>query len=176
MPLADVDLQGIVGELASQPGHPKVAALIHRLLTDGLGARSTEIDFERPLPEVRGKADALLGRTVFEFKSNLRRESADAEAQLPRYLAQREAETRERFVGIATDGASYAAYETAQREPPRASNLHRFNGRPTRRAGMARGCRGGVHRPAAGPRDRPPRAGQVEPRLAPGARGPGVTL
>ncbi len=111
MPLAHAKLQEIVAELASRPGHPKVSAHMHRLLTDGLGASSTEIDFERPLPEVHGQADALLGRTVFEFKSDLRREKADAESQLARYLAQREAETGERFTGIATDGASFAAYE-----------------------------------------------------------------
>src|SRR3990170_2856744 len=111
MLLADVDLQGIVAELASQPGHPKVAALIHRLLTDGLGARSTEIDFERPLPEVRGRTDALLGRTVFEFKSDLRREKHEAEEELTRYLGDRERETGEHFVGIATDGARFIPYE-----------------------------------------------------------------
>ncbi|MDO8615495.1 MAG: N-6 DNA methylase [Dehalococcoidia bacterium] len=111
MALAHAALQEIVAQLASRPGHPKVSALIHQLLTEGLEARSTEIHFELPLPEVHGKADALLGRTVFEFKSNLRRERGDAEAQLSRYLSQREADTGERFVGIATDGATYCAYE-----------------------------------------------------------------
>ena len=69
------------------------------------------MDFERPAPEVHGRIDALLGRTVFEFKSDLRRETGDAEEELARYLGEREAQTGERFVGIATDGASFVPYE-----------------------------------------------------------------
>ena len=84
---------------------------MHRLLVGGLGAASSEIEFERPLPEVHGRADALLGRTVFEFKSDLRREAGDAEEELARYLSQREAATGERFVGVATDGAVFTPYE-----------------------------------------------------------------
>jgi len=96
-------LREIVAELVTKPGHEKVKALVYVLLTEGLGASSWEMDFEKPLPEVRGRADALLGRTVFEFKRDLRRETGAAEEELTRYLSQREAETRERFVGIATD-------------------------------------------------------------------------
>jgi hypothetical protein len=103
-------LQEIVVELVSRPGHTKVTALLHRLLTDGLGADSTLIDFESQLPEVRGRIDALLGRTVIEVKSDLRREWTDAEGQLLRYLPQREKETGQRFTGIATDGAEYRVY------------------------------------------------------------------
>ena len=47
---------------------------------------------------------------VFEFKSNLRRERADAEEQLTRYLTEREGATRERYTGVATDGATFIAY------------------------------------------------------------------
>ena len=64
----------VVSELASRPGHEKVRALTHRLLVDDLGADSRDIDFEKSVPEARGRIDALLGRTVFEFKSDLRRE------------------------------------------------------------------------------------------------------
>ena len=46
--------------------------------------------------------DALLGRTLFEFKSDPLREQRDAESKLPGYLAQRQAETGMHFVGIAT--------------------------------------------------------------------------
>ena len=60
---------------------------------------------------MRGRVDALVGRTLFEFKSDLRRERADAEAQLARYLGEREAATAERYVGIATDGADFRSYE-----------------------------------------------------------------
>ena len=72
-------LNETVVELASRPGHEKVRALLYRLLVDGLGAASREIDFEKPVPEVNGRIDALLGRTVFELKSDLRRERRDAE-------------------------------------------------------------------------------------------------
>ena len=111
MMLTNADLREIAVELASRPGHEKVRGLVYRVLVDGLGASSTEIQFERPLPEVHGRTDALLGRTVFEFKTNLRRESHDAEEELTRYLAQRERETGDRFVGIATDGATFVPYE-----------------------------------------------------------------
>ena len=100
----------IVSELAEQPGHEKVRALVHRLLVDDLGADSRDIDFEKPVPEVHGRIDALLGRTVFEFKSNLKRERGDAEEGLTRYLTERESQTGEKYVGIATDGAEFIAY------------------------------------------------------------------
>ena len=104
------DLEPIVAELARKPGHEKVRGHLLRLLTDGLGADATSIDFERQVPEVRGRIDALLGRTVFEIKRDLGRERGDAEAQLARYLPQREAETGQHFVGIATDGAEFRVY------------------------------------------------------------------
>ena len=104
-------LAEIVVEMASRPGHEKVRALIYEVLVYGLGARSSEIHFERALPEVRGRADALLGLTVFEFKRDLRRERRDAEEGLSRYLPERERETGERFIGIATDGAEFLPYE-----------------------------------------------------------------
>ena len=100
----------LVAELASRPGHEKVRALLHRLLTDGMGVDSRDIDFEKPAPEVRGRIDALLGPTVFELKSDLRRERAEAEQGLARYLAEREGQTGESWVGIATDGADCLAY------------------------------------------------------------------
>ena len=87
------DLNELVVELASRPGHEKVRVLLHRLLVGGLGANSQDIDFERPVPEVRGRIDALLGRTVFELKSDLRRERKDAEKGLTRYLSEREGQT-----------------------------------------------------------------------------------
>jgi hypothetical protein len=103
-------LKEIVGELVTKPRHEKVRGHLLSLLTDGLGAASTNVDFERQVPEVRGRIDALLGRTVFEIKSDLARERADAEAQLARYLAQRERETGQRYVGVATDGAEFLVY------------------------------------------------------------------
>lgn len=111
MTLTNAGLREMVLELVSRPKHEKVRGLVYRLLIDGLGATSTEILFERPLPEVHGRTDALLGRTVFEFKSDLRRETRVAEEELTRYLSQREADTGDRYVGIATDGAAFVPYE-----------------------------------------------------------------
>ena len=111
MPIPERELQEAVAELAKRPRHAKVQALIHKLLTDELGARSDQITYEHRLPEVKGRIDALLGRTVIEIKSDLRRELADAEGQLARYLPQRELETGQHYVGLATDGARFVAYE-----------------------------------------------------------------
>ena len=108
--LTPEELEELVSELASRPGHEKVRALIHRLLVGGLDVDSRDIRFEQRVPEVRGRIDALLGRTVVEFKSDLRRERRDAQEGLTRYLSDREAQTGERYVGIATDGAQFIAF------------------------------------------------------------------
>lgn len=115
-------LRGIVAELCGRPGHEKVRALVHRLLTDGLGAASSQIRLEERIPEAFGRADALLGLTIFEFKSDLRRETTDARLQLGRYLPMRESETGERFTGIATDGARFETFTM------RGSALHSLGG------------------------------------------------
>lgn len=111
MPLDSDRQQEIVVELLSRPGHEKVRTLVYRLLVDGLGATSEQVQFEKPLPEVHGRADALLGRTILEFKRDMRVESADAESQLARYIGQRQQDTGDYFIGIATDGAVFIAYE-----------------------------------------------------------------
>jgi len=111
LPLTDERLREIVVELLARPGHTKAEALVHEVLVHGLGVPSTEVVFEQTMREVRGRADALLGRTIFEFKSDLRRELSDAEEQLKRYLSQREEETGDKCVGIATDGAEFRPYE-----------------------------------------------------------------
>ncbi len=111
MALSNDKLREIVHELLTRPGHEKVRSLLYVLLTDGLDVPSSDIDYEKALPEVHGRADALLGRTVIEFKSDLRRERDAAEEELTRYLSQREAETRDRFVGIATDGSAFQTFE-----------------------------------------------------------------
>ena len=111
MPLSPESLADLVQHLATRPGHEAVRVGVSRLLVDGLGARPGDVLFEQPVKEVRGRVDALVGRTVFEFKSNLRRERADAEEQLTRYLAERESATRERYTGVATDGAAFIVYD-----------------------------------------------------------------
>jgi hypothetical protein len=47
MSISDHELQNIVAELAIRPGHDKVRTLIHKLLTDALGARSEQITYEQ---------------------------------------------------------------------------------------------------------------------------------
>lgn len=111
MALSKERLLEIIAELVGRPGHEKVRTLVYDLLVYELGARSADLDFERPLPEVRGRLDALLGQTVFEFKRDLRRERLDAEEKLSRYLPERERQTGERFIGIATDGCEWQPYE-----------------------------------------------------------------
>lgn len=110
MPLSSENLAELVQHLGSRPGHEAVRAEVYRLLVDGLGARPGDVLFEQPVREVHGRVDALVGRTIFEFKSNLRRERADAEEQLTRYLTERETATHERYTGVATDGATFIAY------------------------------------------------------------------
>ena len=73
MPLTDERLHEIVNQLMSRPGHETVRTRIDELLIHGLGATATDISYERPLPEVHGRLDGLLGRTVFEYKSDLKK-------------------------------------------------------------------------------------------------------
>lgn len=108
-------LAEIVGELVTKPGHDKVKASVQELLVDGLGAERRHVSFEQRVPEAQGRIDAILGRTAFEVKSDLARELNDAEEQLSRYLPERENATRSRFVGIATDGLDWRAYEWRER-------------------------------------------------------------
>ena len=63
------------------------------------------------MPEVKGRLDALIGRTVFEAKKNLDHEWADVLRRMPDYLADREREEGERFVGIASDGLKWVVFE-----------------------------------------------------------------
>jgi hypothetical protein len=105
------DLPELAATLITRPGHESVRTLVADILRNGFGAAYAALDHEVRLPEVRGRADMLFGATVFEFKSDLRREMGDVLARLPDYLAERENETRRRYQGIATDGASFVAFE-----------------------------------------------------------------
>lgn len=105
------DLPELAAALATRPGHEAVRTQVAELLRHGFGAGYEAFSHEVRLPEVRGRADLLFGATVFEFKSDLRREAGDVIAKLPDYLAERERQTRRRYLGIATDGATFVAYE-----------------------------------------------------------------
>ncbi|MBL8906933.1 MAG: N-6 DNA methylase, partial [Rhizobiales bacterium] len=101
----------ILHHLARKPGHDEVKADFRQLLIEEFGAEIGALDFERRVPEVKGRIDALIGRTVFEAKSDLTREWPDVERRLPDYLADREREEGERFIGIASDGQRWAVFE-----------------------------------------------------------------
>jgi len=98
--------------LAGRPGHHEVKADFRQLLTEEFGVELHHLDFERRVPEVKGRLDASIGRTVFEAKKNLDQEWADVLRRMPDYLADREREEREKFVGIAADGLKYFADES----------------------------------------------------------------
>jgi SAM-dependent methyltransferase len=101
----------LLRHLASRPGHDEVKADFRQLLTEEFGAELGALDFERRVPEVKGRLDALIGRTVFEAKKNLDQEWADVVRRMPDYLADREREENEQFVGIASDGLKWVVFE-----------------------------------------------------------------
>jgi len=111
VPFTSSELEQVIAELITRPRHEKVRALVYKLLTDGLGADSRDVTFEQQTDriEVRGRIDALLGRTVIEIKSDLRRE--DFASQLAGYLRERKAVTGKDFVGLVTDGATFTVLE-----------------------------------------------------------------
>ena len=103
----------LLQHLAGRPGHDEVKADFRDLLVKEFGVELGALDFERRVPEVRGRLDALIGRTVFEAKTDLDREWSDVERRMPDYLADREREERERFVGVASDGRKWVVFELA---------------------------------------------------------------
>ena len=101
----------LLRHLATRPGHDEVKSDFRQLLVEEFGVELGALDFERRVPEVRGRLDALIGRTVFEAKRNLDHEWEDVVRRMPDYLADREREEGERFVGIASDGLKWVAFE-----------------------------------------------------------------
>jgi hypothetical protein len=104
-------LPQIVAALATRPGHENVRVQISEILHNAFAVACLALDQEVRLPEVHGRIDSLFGATVFEFKKDLRQELPDVQAKLPDYLGDRERAMRRRFLGIATDGATFLAYE-----------------------------------------------------------------
>jgi hypothetical protein len=96
----------ILRHLAAKPGHDEVKSDFRQLLIDEFDAPLADIRFEQRV-EVKSRIDALIGRTVFEAKRDLASEMKDVERKMPDYLANREAETGEPFVGIASDGRKW---------------------------------------------------------------------
>ena len=85
-----------------------------QLLVEEFDAPLADIRFEQRV-EVKSRIDALIGRTVFEAKRDLASEMKDVERKMPDYLANREAETGEPFVGIASDGRKWVVLALEQR-------------------------------------------------------------
>ena len=101
----------LLHHLASRPGHDEVKSDFRQLLVEEFGVELSALDFERRVPEVKGRLDALIGRTVFEAKRNLDQEWDDVVRRMPDYLADREREEGERFVGVASDGLKWVVFE-----------------------------------------------------------------
>jgi len=101
----------LLHHLATRPGHDEVKSDFRDLLVEEFGVELGALDFERRVPEVKGRLDALIGRTVFEAKRNLDQEWGDVVRRMPDYLADREREEGERFVGIASDGLKWVVFE-----------------------------------------------------------------
>lgn len=103
--------RALLHHLATRPGHDEVKSDFRQLLVEEFGVELGALDFERRVPEVRGRLDALIGRTVFEAKRNLDQEWDDVVRRMPDYLADREREEGEHFVGIASDGLKWVVFE-----------------------------------------------------------------
>ncbi|HEX5865726.1 MAG TPA: N-6 DNA methylase, partial [Casimicrobiaceae bacterium] len=101
----------LLRHLATRPGHDEVKAYFRQILIEEFGAELGALDFERRVPEVRGRLDGLIGRTVFEAKKNLDKEWDDVVRRMPDYLADRERDEGEQFVGIASDGLKWVVFE-----------------------------------------------------------------
>lgn len=101
----------LLRHLAGRPGHDEVKSDFRQLLVEEFGVELGALDFERRVPEVRGRLDALIGRTIFEAKRNLDQEWEDVVRRMPDYLADREREEGERFVGLASDGLKWVVFE-----------------------------------------------------------------
>ena len=93
----------ILRHLAGKPGHDEVKSDFRDLLTAEFDVPLADVRFEQRV-EVKSRIDALIGRTVFEAKRDLVREWTDVERKMPDYLRNREEETGEPFIGIASDG------------------------------------------------------------------------
>jgi len=96
----------LLKHLATCRDHDAVKAGFRDLLVREFDVSLDDVRFEQRI-EVRSRTDALIGRTVFEAKRDVTREWADVERKMPDYLANREAETGEPFVGIASDGKKW---------------------------------------------------------------------
>ena len=99
----------LLRHLASKPGHDEVKSDFRDLLVAEFDVDLSQVVFEQRV-EVKSRIDALIGRTVFEAKRDLGHEMRDVEHKMPDYLANREAETGEPFIGMASDGRKWVVF------------------------------------------------------------------
>jgi hypothetical protein len=111
IPWRRAHLPDIVNALARRPGHEQVRTYVAEILRHAFHADYLAVDHEVRMDEVHGRADMLFGATVFEFKRDLRHELPDVLNRLPDYLFERQRKTGRQYLGIATDGATFIAYE-----------------------------------------------------------------
>ena len=114
MPELSADTVSLLQQLARQPGHDEVKSGFLELLVREFGADRASLNFEVRVPVIRGRLDALIGRTVFEAKRNLDKEMDDVLRRMPDYLADREREDKQPFVGIASDGRKWVVFELVE--------------------------------------------------------------
>ena len=110
MSLSEATLD-LLRNLARKPGHDEVKSYFAQLLIEEFDADRASLQFEKRQPEICGRLDALIGRTVFEAKRDLDRELPDVTRRMPDYLSNCEREHGEPFVGIASDGRRWIVYE-----------------------------------------------------------------
>ena len=101
----------LLRNLARKPGHDEVKAYFLELLIQEFDADRAALRFEKRQPEICGRLDALIGRTVLEAKRDLDRELPDVLRRMPDYLRDCEREHGEPFVGVASDGRRWIIYE-----------------------------------------------------------------
>lgn len=99
--------------MAGRPRHEALRGHVTALPREGFGAPYDEIAHELYLLDNSGRIDTMWGATVIELKSDLRRELGDVEARMPDYLADaaRRSSSAKPVTGIATDGATFIAYQ-----------------------------------------------------------------
>lgn len=98
--------------LASRPGPDEVKAGFQDLLLEEFGADLANIKFEQRI-EVKSRINGLIGRTLFEARRNIELERGDVLHGMAAHLAAREADTGEKFVGVAADGLLWSVYALA---------------------------------------------------------------
>jgi hypothetical protein len=109
-------LRDYLRAVRSQGSHTGKLVQFIRFLEAAFGLQDTDYEMEQRAQDahlqVRGWIDTVVGDTLFEFKTNLKRELDDAQTQLRNYLAVfHERSPNRRCVGIATDGVQLRVYE-----------------------------------------------------------------